>query len=255
MNRPIYSGIGSFAEGGSVPREMVIADQEHMLAYITPAEALMLKEAGGAGIPGPGGIPTFVKYGDYDNDGKADSLGDFFKDIMDGGGRGYSGARFGDRGGKDIDADGDKYISEKEYAAYEKSSPQGYKDHGNSISRMSNLFGARPRESYASERRLGGDGTNIGTTGIANYLTQGTMIGNFLMGGKPTSMSRAVPELGLNVPLSRAANSPPSTSLRPVLRPTSPEEKTFQKYGNFSYIVPDENIVPEEFYFGGLDYS
>jgi len=32
MNRPIYSGIGSFAEGGSVPREMVIADQEHMLA-------------------------------------------------------------------------------------------------------------------------------------------------------------------------------------------------------------------------------
>ena len=220
----------------SIPRQTMIRDQPHMLAYITPAEALMLKKAGGAGIPGPGGIPTFLTFrngkdvteevnrekqqrekeyaekaaaggfrggifGDMDGDGKVDSLKDWFKDITDGGGAGYSGARFGARGGQKIDNDGDGYISEQEYSAYEKANPQGYKDHGNFISGISNTIGARPSGSYAAERGLGRDGTNIGTTGIANYLTQGTLIGNILMGGKPTSMSRAVPELELNVPL------------------------------------------------------
>ena len=32
---------------GRVPRRTTIADQDHMLAYITPAEALMLRRNGG----------------------------------------------------------------------------------------------------------------------------------------------------------------------------------------------------------------
>ena len=44
---------------GRVPRRTTIADQDHMLAYITPAEALMLRRNGGTGEPGPGGIPAY----------------------------------------------------------------------------------------------------------------------------------------------------------------------------------------------------
>ena len=46
---------------GRVPRRTTIADQDHMLAYITPAEALMLRRNGGSGQPGPGGIPAYAR--------------------------------------------------------------------------------------------------------------------------------------------------------------------------------------------------
>lgn len=42
-----------------LPRETKIMDQDHMLAYITPDEAQTLMDLGGAGIPGPGGIPSY----------------------------------------------------------------------------------------------------------------------------------------------------------------------------------------------------
>ena len=47
------------AMGGSVPRNAQIAGQPHMLSYITPSEAGVLRAMGGAGRPGPGGIPSF----------------------------------------------------------------------------------------------------------------------------------------------------------------------------------------------------
>ena len=47
------------AMGGSVPRNTQIAGQPHMLSYITPGEAGVLRAMGGAGRPGPGGIPAF----------------------------------------------------------------------------------------------------------------------------------------------------------------------------------------------------
>lgn len=47
------------AMGGSVPRNTQIAGQPHMLSYITPGEAGVLRAMGGAGRPGPGGIPSF----------------------------------------------------------------------------------------------------------------------------------------------------------------------------------------------------
>jgi hypothetical protein len=56
---------------GSVPRKTIINDQPHMLAYINPEEAMMLKSMGGTGQPGPGGVPAFPPAGDYGYDGGA----------------------------------------------------------------------------------------------------------------------------------------------------------------------------------------
>jgi len=48
-----------YADGGSVPRQTMIQNQPHMLAYINPEEERMLRENGGAGLPGPGGVPAY----------------------------------------------------------------------------------------------------------------------------------------------------------------------------------------------------
>lgn len=45
------------------PRNVEIKGQEHMLAYITPAEGELLKAHGGSGEPGPMGIPAFADTG------------------------------------------------------------------------------------------------------------------------------------------------------------------------------------------------
>ena len=45
--------------GSSVPRQTMIGDDPHMLAYINPEEAQLLKDLGGTGEPGPGGIPAY----------------------------------------------------------------------------------------------------------------------------------------------------------------------------------------------------
>jgi hypothetical protein len=54
----------------SVPRQTVINDQPHMLAYINPQEAMMLKSMGGAGKPGPGGVPAFYYGFDFGEAGR-----------------------------------------------------------------------------------------------------------------------------------------------------------------------------------------
>ena len=52
-------------DGGSVPpRRVDIRGQDHMLSYITPEEAGILKALGGAGKPGPMGIPSYYDEGD-----------------------------------------------------------------------------------------------------------------------------------------------------------------------------------------------
>lgn len=49
-----------YADGGeAVPRETEIMGQPHMLAYINPEEEMMLRQMGGAGEPGPGGVPSY----------------------------------------------------------------------------------------------------------------------------------------------------------------------------------------------------
>ena len=59
---------------GSIPRKTTINDQPHMLAYINPQEAMMLKSMGGTGQPGPGGIPAFA-YGIGGQGAVADNFG------------------------------------------------------------------------------------------------------------------------------------------------------------------------------------
>jgi len=65
---PMAGGIGGGAPsmpplammgGGAVPRQTMIANQPHMLAYINPGEEMMLRDMGGTGQPGPGGVPAY----------------------------------------------------------------------------------------------------------------------------------------------------------------------------------------------------
>lgn len=53
------SSVQEMREGGAVPRQTMIGDDPHMLAYINPEEAQLLKDLGGTGEPGPGGIPAY----------------------------------------------------------------------------------------------------------------------------------------------------------------------------------------------------
>ena len=71
---------GAFAE--MVPRQTMIADQPHMLAYINPQEEQMLRDMGGSGLPGPDGIPA---YWWHDDDGPSftESLSNFGNAIKD----------------------------------------------------------------------------------------------------------------------------------------------------------------------------
>lgn len=49
----------------SIPRQTMIRNQPHMLAYITPAEAMLLKQNGGSGLPSHGGVPEFGAVSDF----------------------------------------------------------------------------------------------------------------------------------------------------------------------------------------------
>jgi len=51
---------GPFSDS-SVPRQTEIAGQPHMLAYINPEEETLLRDLGGSGNPGPGGIPAYAR--------------------------------------------------------------------------------------------------------------------------------------------------------------------------------------------------
>jgi len=54
------AGIGALENVSTgAPRQTMIANQPHMLAYINPQEEQMLRNAGGAGMPGPDGIPAY----------------------------------------------------------------------------------------------------------------------------------------------------------------------------------------------------
>ena len=46
-------------ENKNPPRRVEIRGQDHLLAYITPAEAQLLMDNGGSGEPGPMGIPSY----------------------------------------------------------------------------------------------------------------------------------------------------------------------------------------------------
>ena len=119
---------------------------------------------------------------DSNNDGKV-SIGDFFRDITDGGGAGRSGARFssGDTGGLDLNQD--NYISEQEYQRGQSNSESNadsgitgeigdaYNNSRGVVSNFSNSFGALPRGSIRQEAALGPQyGTPIETKNMARFM-------------------------------------------------------------------------------------
>ena len=76
----------------SIPRQTVIRDQPHMLAYITPAEAMLLKQNGGSGLPSHGGVPEFGAIGDFFSSMANDfAIGTGMKEDPDIKNLGYSG--------------------------------------------------------------------------------------------------------------------------------------------------------------------
>ena len=92
------------------PRRVEIRGQDHLLAYITPEEAQMLMDNGGAGKPGPMGIPAFYDPGGTADPGQA-AEGGFSDDFSSG----YSGVDTGVSGG---DGNGDSGgFTEAELAA------------------------------------------------------------------------------------------------------------------------------------------
>ena len=120
------------------------------------------------------------------------------RDMFDGGGPGRSGSRFFMRDTALLDENNDGYISEAESEAYKAEDRPAYNRAVGGIGAVSNFSGARPRGSYAQERDLGPRGTNIGTSGIANYITGGGPLGALFGGGKPNTMQRAQPQMDVN---------------------------------------------------------
>jgi len=78
----VFRNGGGIASLATVPMETTMGGQPHRLAYVNPIEEKMMKEMGGLGVPGPGGIPSYL-FG-YSS----------FSDMFDGGGKGGSGANF-----------------------------------------------------------------------------------------------------------------------------------------------------------------
>jgi hypothetical protein len=110
-DRKILERIKNFIgleDGGAVPpRRADIRGQDHMLSYITPDEADILKALGGSGEAGPMGIPT---YDDIDESYGIDSFDDFGSGMDEGQDSvtadTYSGGGYPSGGGSDdFDAD------------------------------------------------------------------------------------------------------------------------------------------------------
>jgi len=164
-----------------VPRQTVIGNQPHMLAYINPSEEQLLQEYRNDApvLAGPDGVPSYAILG-------YESVGDMF----DGGGPGKSGAQFSGGGAANLDTDNDNYISQNEYSAGKSASEanrnnsisNAYDNRNNFISGISNAAGALPRGSVVAEAARGGNMDTMKTTGAAKYLQGGGMPGAFVRG-------------------------------------------------------------------------
>ena len=125
--------------GGSVPlpRQTDIYGQDHMLAYIRPDEADLLMGLGGAGTPGPGGVPQFGFF-------------DFISDVFSGGKSSNTGSgRNNPRG------------TSSSSPSYASPSNDPYAEDRPSISQSS----ADAGREYAESMIAGGGGTNLSGSG------------------------------------------------------------------------------------------
>ena len=145
MQPPVRRMMG----GGSVPvpRQTDIYGQDHMLAYIRPDEADLLMGLGGAGTPGPGGVPQFGFF-------------DFISDVFSGGKSSNTGGRNKPRG------------TSSSSPSYASPSNDPYaEDRGGSSSRATNILDTPSQSSadagrqYAESMIAGGGGTNLSGSG------------------------------------------------------------------------------------------
>ncbi len=120
------------------------------------------------------------------------------KDLGDGGGPGRSGSRFFMRDTAILDENNDGYISEEEAITFQNKDRGAYNKAVGGIGAVSNALGIRPLGSYENERTRGPRGTNIGTSGLANYFAGGGPFGALFGGGKPNTMQRALPQMDVN---------------------------------------------------------
>ena len=94
----------------SAPRYASIMGQPHMLAYINEDEERMIREAGGAGTPGPGGVPaywTITEPSTWGNGAGYEGVGNF--NASD-----NNSSSSGSSGGRNMDADnfaGSNYVA------------------------------------------------------------------------------------------------------------------------------------------------
>lgn len=115
-----------------------------------------------------------------------------FRDTIDGGGPGMSGAMFSSRDLRAMgyDQNDDDYISQAEFDAARERNPALFAQNMNTgIGGFSNnMLGMRPLGSYAQERTLGPDGRNIGLDrGLFGFMNKGGVSGallNFLGKGQ-----------------------------------------------------------------------
>lgn len=137
-----------------------------------------------------------------------------FKDMFDGGGPGRSGAMFSSKSLDNYGVDKGGYVSQAAIDKMKATNPDQYNaDFGTGIGGLSNRFGARPYGSYAQERALGPQGTNIGTSGIADFIVGGGVLGSIMNKLRGHDMSVVDP----NLPVGMALGSSP----RPMSRPAN----------------------------------
>jgi len=78
------TGMGALENvANGVPRQTMISNQPHMLAYINPQEEQALRDMGGSGLPGPGGIPAYDHGGFHWNDTSTYNLDSIGQSISD----------------------------------------------------------------------------------------------------------------------------------------------------------------------------
>jgi len=86
---PVYpdTGIGALENvANNVPRQTMIRNQPHMLAYINPQEEQMLRDMGGSGLPGPDGVPAYAHGGFHWDDTSTyntDAIGQSISSTVD----------------------------------------------------------------------------------------------------------------------------------------------------------------------------
>jgi hypothetical protein len=213
------------------PRRVDIRGQDHLLAYITPAEAQLLMDNGGTGEPGPMGIPAFFDPGERDQLGGAQ--GD--RDVTGRGGGGRSEDRDAavaaaqreiDRAARDADRD-------REIAA-EIANRQAYE---------AKMGGISPGQATAmfGDARMAGRGFT--SADIDRVLGDATVSRAALAGMLPELQARA--RRGQQISTLAGALSPVTTAIRGIF--DMPRSRT--SYDDLSTLpgMPDSRIQPGGF--------